>query len=208
MINTSKNRSKYHRVFQTTPELFYNWALNWYNEHAYGYSKKPYLKYEKTLDSFNQKVKIQRPVIESNELLGKTTIIYFDAIVTSGNNQEDPFPAFSFRVVPLNEEKVEVEILQNFDPYEIKVIKDAIWADVLTSFNIGKSVHLSKKVVKPKKPHPPKRGSSVVVWLDYYHAMKNANFKISFSILAEDSGYAANTFKQAHAQYKLERGID
>jgi len=61
---------------------------------------------------------------------------------------------------------------------------------------------------KPKKPQAPERGSSIAVWLDYYHAMQKANYKITFKDLNKLSGYSANTFKQEHGRYKLERGID
>jgi hypothetical protein len=62
--------------------------------------------------------------------------------------------------------------------------------------------------LKPEKPLTPERGSSIVTWFDYYHAMKKANYKISFGDLAEISGYSKNTFKQEHGRYKLEREIN
>jgi hypothetical protein len=64
-----------------------------------------------------------------------------------------------------------------------------------------------EEVAKPDKPEQPDRGSGIDVWLDWYHAMNNAGYKITFKRLAAESGYSANTFKQAHQRYKLERGI-
>jgi len=61
---------------------------------------------------------------------------------------------------------------------------------------------------KPEKPAIPKQGSSVDVWLDYYHAMKKAGYKMTFPMLQKESGYSANTFKQAHGVYKRNKGID
>jgi hypothetical protein len=65
-----------------------------------------------------------------------------------------------------------------------------------------------KETAKPEKPQAPKPGSKIAVWFDYYHAMKEANYKMTFRDLAKESGYSANTFKQEHGRYKLERGID
>lgn len=59
-----------------------------------------------------------------------------------------------------------------------------------------------------EKPTVPQVGSRINVWFDYYHAMKKDHYKITFAELAKLSGYSENTFKQAHIQYKLERGID
>jgi hypothetical protein len=64
------------------------------------------------------------------------------------------------------------------------------------------------KTAKPEKPPAPKRGSNIDDWFTYYHALKRAGFKITFPMLAEESGYSANTFKEAHGRYKAEQGID
>lgn len=53
----------------------------------------------------------------------------------------------------------------------------------------------------------PKKGSNIYTWLDYYHFKKSAGYKITFTMLAEESGYSRNTFKVEHKRYKLERGI-
>jgi len=66
----------------------------------------------------------------------------------------------------------------------------------------------SNSVLKPRKPKLPKRGSGIDIWFDYYHAMNKAGFKMTFAMLAEESGYSKNTFKVEHKRYKLQRGID
>lgn len=57
-------------------------------------------------------------------------------------------------------------------------------------------------------PKTPDTGSSTDVWFDYYHEMKNASFKISLQDIAKISGYAYNTLKNYHAQYKIDKGIN
>lgn len=83
-------------------------------------------------------------------------------------------------------------------------LKDTPKQSATSEAEVAPSVETTSK---PEKPPLPNKGSSITTWLDYYHAMKNANQKISFRILANLSGYSANTFKQEHGKYKLERGI-
>lgn len=61
---------------------------------------------------------------------------------------------------------------------------------------------------KPEKPLKPEQGSSIDIWFDYYHAMKTANYKMTFNILAGESGYSKNTFKAEHGRYKIMRETD
>jgi len=60
---------------------------------------------------------------------------------------------------------------------------------------------------KLEKPQKPEFGSGIHVWFDYYHAMNNAGYKMTFPMLADESGYSKNTFKVEHGRYKLERGL-
>ena len=54
------------------------------------------------------------------------------------------------------------------------------------------------EIIRAEKMIEPKRGSSVAAWIEYYHAQKEANYKVAFSDLAQKSGYAVGTFKNAH----------
>jgi len=61
---------------------------------------------------------------------------------------------------------------------------------------------------KPEKPVKPERGNNIDAWFDWYHAMNKAGYKMTFPVLAKESGYSRNTFKEAHGRYKLKLGID
>jgi len=54
----------------------------------------------------------------------------------------------------------------------------------------------------------PENGSSIFVWLDYYHKEKKAGHKITFRMLETLSGYSHNTFKAEHGNFKRAREID
>jgi len=72
---------------------------------------------------------------------------------------------------------------------------------------VAQELHELNEDKKPQRPNKPDQGSSIYIWLDYYHASNAAGFKMTFRMLAKESKYSANTFKQMHGKYKLDRGI-
>ncbi len=50
----------------------------------------------------------------------------------------------------------------------------------------------------PVRPCAPPKDAGVQAWLDYYHKLKEAGFKTSFTKLAEESSYSAGHLKNVH----------
>lgn len=101
--------------------------------------------------------------------------------------------------------------LKNKYQIEDSILSPELINPILASTEAGAAQVDARQVIeppKPEKPQAPESGSSIAVWFDYYHAMNNANYKMTFSKLEKLSGYSKNTFKAEHGRYKSERGID
>lgn len=81
-----------------------------------------------------------------------------------------------------------------------------LWKEVDETFE--KEQENKSNIEKPRMPAKPTPGSSLYIWLEWYNEMKKTGFHITFKMLAEESGYAPNTFKQAHRIYKIKKGTE
>ncbi|MFC2037692.1 hypothetical protein ACFLYD_06975 [Chloroflexota bacterium] len=70
-------------------------------------------------------------------------------------------------------------------------------------------------VKAPTKPPPPalrpaepRQDASRDEWFDWYHACRKSGFKATLADIADKSGFALSTIKQAHREYKRARAID
>ncbi len=54
----------------------------------------------------------------------------------------------------------------------------------------------------PLPPQPRSKGGKIQLWLDWYHAMKEAGYKCTLPVVAEKSGYSPGYVKQLHQKYQ------
>ena len=60
----------------------------------------------------------------------------------------------------------------------------------------------------PPRPAEPSTEDPLTDWFDWYHACKNAGYKVTLQDVADRRGYSLSNVKKRHTLYRAERGLE
>lgn len=70
----------------------------------------------------------------------------------------------------------------------------------------GLLIHPTAQLMaRPQKPSKPKRGSSIIIWFDWYHNMLEAGHKCTLQEIAKETSHNESYIRRLHANYVRER---